>query len=541
MKIIDENETQYNKIKEKTFAVENVEQSTEHNIDTKKTKAKSMRIDPEFDYCPVTNKKREFYAKNIKRDIKKVLNFREYKEVTKDNYNLIIDTLVYMLNKAYSRVTVDTDTYILGYKKRRKKQGLVMMLYTLPEFKKFFSNIPSVVSGYKETTTEIKPTYKSIADVWFDHHEANDAYCGVDLQPDLKPCNIEDGYLNIWQGFGVNDLQSGKEDAQLLAYLNHIKHIICNSNEEHYNELIRFLAHLRQYPEIKAQYAIVLESEEHGTGKSTFLQPLLTMSGVHGAELQKGERVFGRFNSRLANLVLVVLEEAFAGSQEATNSLKNLITSNILELEKKGVDAVELENYIRLILTTNQNDILKIDTTERRYFYLKVSAEKLDDDAYFDELHFTRITDKDHLQFTCKLSFFLNNYKLPVNYLPKNPPSTKTLNMKKLDNLSPEHQFIYNILYTESNTSTHSQMQWQTRLSNKEITELYHDFKKTLKKRCLDKEASNPTYRISKTLKEIGVKDTRLQKGRGKEMHEDKITEYRKAFLKKFKLHADAF
>ena len=371
-----------------------------------------MRIDPEFDYCPVTNKKREFYAKNIKRDIKKVLNFREYKEVTKDNYNLIIDTLVYMLNKAYSRVTVDTDTYILGYKKRRKKQGLVMMLYTLPEFKKFFSNIPSVVSGYKETTTEIKPTYKSIADVWFDHHEANDAYCGVDLQPDLKPCNIEDGYLNIWQGFGVNDLQSGKEDAQLLAYLNHIKHIICNSNEEHYNELIRFLAHLRQYPEIKAQYAIVLESEEHGTGKSTFLQPLLTLSGSHGTEIHKSSSVTGRFNTSLANKVFAVLEEAFAGSSEATNIMKNLVTSLMLELEYKNKDKIEVSNYLRLILTTNQDHILKIDLTERRYLYLKVSPLRLKDDPYFDTLKFTRTNNNAHLEFTSKLSYFLNNYKI---------------------------------------------------------------------------------------------------------------------------------
>jgi putative DNA primase/helicase len=498
-------------------------------------------IDPEFDYCEVTGRKREFYAKNIKRDIKKVLNHPNYKEATEENYNLIITTLVHMVNKAYTRVTVDTDTYILGYKKRRKRQGLVMTLYSLPEFKKLLSNVPMVVSEFKETMVEIKPNYKSIAEIWFDHPEANDAYNGIDLQPDLTACGIEDGYLNIWQGFGVTDLTASKDDEQLTIYLNHIKDIICDGNEEYYNELIRFLAHMRQYPEVKAQYAIVLESEEHGTGKSTFLQPLLTMCGMHGAEIQKGERVFGKFNSRLANLIFVVLEEAFAGSQDATNALKNIITSYILELEQKGKDVIELENYIRLILTTNQKDILKIDPTERRYFYLKVSAERLEDDEYFKTLHFAHPKDKEHLRFTSKLSFYLNNYQLPDGYIPKNPPKTKTLGMKKLDNLSPEHQFIYRILYSGSNTSIHAPINWQTRLTNKELEDRYNDFKRSLKKRCLDKETSNPMQRIGKTLNRIGILDARIAGGRGKEMLEDLLPEYKQKFTEILKLPKDVF
>jgi hypothetical protein len=363
------------------------------------------------------------------------------------------------------------------------------------------------------------------------------------LQPDLTACGIEDGFLNIWQGFGVNDLTASKDDVQLVIYLNHMKNIICGGNEDHYNELLRFLAHLRQYPEQKAQYAVVLESEEHGTGKSTFLQPLLTMCGMHGAEIQKGDRVFGKFNSRLANLILAVLEEAFAGSQEATNALKNLITSYILELERKSKDVIELENYIRLILTTNQKDILKIDATERRYFYLKVSAEKLDDETYFETLDFTRPKHKEHLQFVSKLSFFLNNYELPARYIPRNPPATKTLGMKKLKHLEPEHLFIYNILSSECNTLSTQGTDWIPRITNKELAELYFEFKrrKPLTKQTLQREATNPIFRIAKTMKEIGIEDVRFGNERGKEMHQCQLPRYKKAFAEKFKLPEDVF
>ncbi|CAB4036223.1 Hypothetical predicted protein [Paramuricea clavata] len=408
-----------------------------------------------------------------------------------------------------------------------------MSLYTLNDFKRFFSNIPQLqVEGGNAV---------NIAEYWFNHNDANDAYNGMDLQPDLEPCSLDDGYLNIWQGFGVNDLAVSETDVQLVNYLNHARYIICNDNVEHYDELLRFLAHLRQRPEEKPLYAIVLESEEHGTGKSTFLQPLVTMCGTHGTEVQKGERVFGKFNSRIANLILVVLEEAFAGSNDATNSLKNLITSYIMELEKKGIDAIEVENYLRLILTTNQVNIIKIDSTERRYFYLKVSASKLNNTEYFETLNFTIPKRKSHIKFVSKLSYFLKNYPLPPKYIPKNPPNTKTLGMKKLDNLSPEHKFIYRMLYSGSNTSAFGSFDWQERVSNKELEVLYEEFKKGLRKHTLDKESQLPLRSIGIMLTRLGMANNVSKSGRSREMLEYKIPEYKNKFCDILGLPSDIF
>ena len=541
MKIIDETETQYNKIKEKTFAVENSEQSTELNADTKETKTSNSSVDilkkieavkPHFTRCKLTNKQLKFYIPDFKRNLRLLTSIHVE---SKEEIDALIDKIVEIMNCCFSRATIGGDTCILKYKRVKNKTGLALEIFTLEQFKKLFSNVSKVKTGIDKKDNYV---LSDIATLWFKNRKANDAYNGIDLYPDLEPLVISENWFNLWQGWGVNDVLVTKTDVQLVAYLNHIKFIICDNNQEHYEELLRFLAHWRQRPYEKPLYAIVLESQEHGTGKSTFLQPLLTLSGSHGTEIHKSSSVTGRFNTSLANKVFAVLEEAFAGSSEATNIMKNLVTSLMLELEYKNKDKIEVSNYLRLILTTNQDHILKIDLTERRYLYLKVSPLRLKDDPYFDTLKFTRTNNNAHLEFTSKLSYFLNNYKIDKDYLPKNPPETPLLAEKKLNNLSTENQFVYFILHNEVNTSSGK---WASRLSNSEILDYYSYVKKLLKTNKNNKESDNPQITIGIIFKEIGIRQARVGGGRGRTFEVERIQEYKKRFCAFVGLNSDIF
>ena len=66
------------------------------------------------------------------------------------------------------------------------------------------------------------------------------------------------------------------------------------------------MAHIIQKPDEKPSVAIVMKSVP-GTGKGTTVKPLLQILGQYAAHINRGRTYLGRFNSILANKLLVFL------------------------------------------------------------------------------------------------------------------------------------------------------------------------------------------------------------------------------------------
>lgn len=106
----------------------------------------------------------------------------------------------------------------------------------------------------------------AIAREWLAHPDRR-TYDGIVFYPGGTLLNTYgDNLFNEWRGFYVQGKQG---EFPLLEQ--HLRHIWCRDNEQHYRYLLVWLADLIQHPERKSGIALVVKGEK-GTGKSIILK-----------------------------------------------------------------------------------------------------------------------------------------------------------------------------------------------------------------------------------------------------------------------------
>ncbi len=66
--------------------------------------------------------------------------------------------------------------------------------------------------------------------------------------------------------------------------------------------------------------------------------------------------------------------------------LKDLITSGVQWIERKGIDAVEVPNYVRVFVTSNSDWVVPAGLEERRFCVIDVAESHMQDKAYFSAI-----------------------------------------------------------------------------------------------------------------------------------------------------------
>ena len=192
------------------------------------------------------------------------------------------------------------------------------------------------------------------------------------------------GALNLWTGWAIEPDPAASCDL-ILA---HIRDVICNGGADHYRYVIGWLADLVQNPGRKPGVALVLKGGK-GAGKDTLGEVMTQIVGTrHVAHVDKPELLVARFNAHFATALMVHVEEAYwPGSPDKRGTLQALITSPTMTMEQKGIDAVPVDSYVRLFMTTNEEWAVPASHDERRYAVFDVSGERIGDRDYFDSLH----------------------------------------------------------------------------------------------------------------------------------------------------------
>ncbi len=199
-------------------------------------------------------------------------------------------------------------------------------------------------------------------------------YDRVTFDPRSQGKNV----LNFWRPHGVNPKQG---DYATIGDL--IFNIICAGNEEHYQYLCAFLAHMLQKPEMKPDVAIILIGGQ-GSGKGMFYRLLKkiwphTMLQVHDID-----DVVGRFTSALERTLGVWMDEAlFTHDRRSMERLKAAISEDEIRVEEKFEPKRTIKSLHRWFAATNNNHFANIDADERRFFFLRVSDKHQQDHKYF--------------------------------------------------------------------------------------------------------------------------------------------------------------
>jgi Mesyanzhinovviridae DNA primase len=217
---------------------------------------------------------------------------------------------------------------------------------------------------------------KTTVGSWWLNHPNRRQYDGVTFKPGVG--HIEKHY-NLWRGFAVDPV---KGDWSL--YREHLRLNICRGDDDQYAYVMAWMAQGVQDPSTKPEVAIVLRSEERGTGQSLFCRYYRRLFGQHGIEISNPQHLTGRFNGHLEDCCCLVLTEAFwTGSHYAEATLKALITEDSLAIEPKYVGLKFVRNYLRVLMTSNAHWVVPAGTDERRFLVLDIGTEHKQDTAYF--------------------------------------------------------------------------------------------------------------------------------------------------------------
>lgn len=121
---------------------------------------------------------------------------------------------------------------------------------------------------------------------------------------------------------------------------------------------------------------LCLVSEEQATGKTTFLQ-LLKAIYAENMRILDSKRLSGNFNSHWAGKLIVATDEAFLDTEkkEVSNTLKMIATNDTVPMEGKGRNAVEVSNFAKLIMCSNdEKSFARIEAADTRYWVIRVQS-----------------------------------------------------------------------------------------------------------------------------------------------------------------------
>lgn len=171
-------------------------------------------------------------------------------------------------------------------------------------------------------------------------------------------------------------------------FIEHICDNVANGNMKASTQFIAWLADIIQRPERSPMIAVVLRSDEKGTGKSLVGDVVAELVGKnHYFKTNEPQQIIGKFNAHLANALMVVGEEmTWGGSIDVNARIKDIVTSSNISIELKGVDPVMMRKFFRLMLITNSSWAVTASKDERRFLIFDVAGHQKQNDEYFAPL-----------------------------------------------------------------------------------------------------------------------------------------------------------
>ena len=208
-------------------------------------------------------------------------------------------------------------------------------------------------------------------------------YSGIEFHPDPDNAQGTPGYLNLWRGFAV---KPKPKDHGWKTLRDHLLVNVCAGDESLFEWVLGFFAHIVQRPRERIGVALVLQGRQ-GSGKTIVGQHFGALFPAHYFLVDDPRYVVGNFNVHMANCLLLQADEAvWAGDKAAAGRLKGLITSPFQQIEAKEIDPIRMNNFVRLVMTSNERWVVPAGMDERRFAVLEVDPRCAGNSDYFREM-----------------------------------------------------------------------------------------------------------------------------------------------------------
>lgn len=310
-------------------------------------------------------------------------------------------------------------------------------------------------SDIQHIYSEIKPFNMGFLNK-YDQYNKKNYYDFLDFIPssdkieeikNTKTFNLFNGYEIEKEKIEVNDKEI---ENYWKIFENHLLYLV-DEDKNTLKFIIQWIANLIHNPLKRSEKCIILQGLE-GTGKTTLNEIIKKIIGEKYCYItaRPEKTIFDRFNDVLSNKIYVNINEpdfnSFKGSFE---EFKSLITDSTINIESKGKPKITLSNYMTFLITTNNEKLFSLSSTDRRFYFIKTSDKIANDTDYFNMLYENINNPKFIKTIYLKLKILLDkNYNF--NLFQKNNKTTLHLNL--LDNsknpfYSFLQEFVENIEY----------------------------------------------------------------------------------------------
>jgi hypothetical protein len=200
----------------------------------------------------------------------------------------------------------------------------------------------------------------------------------------FRPDGVTDPeHFNTWTGLRVAPKAGDWRNLQ-----RHIFTVICGGDPALFEYVIAWCSDVFQRPETKPGVILVLNSAIKGTGKSIFAKALRRILGPHGTTLSSPKALTRDFNSHMERALVVFGEEMlWGGDRSAVGPLKRYATDHTVVIERKYMEPIEVENFTRFMLMSNEERAVPAEgEDERRFCILEAGSQHVGDMSYFSKL-----------------------------------------------------------------------------------------------------------------------------------------------------------
>lgn len=185
--------------------------------------------------------------------------------------------------------------------------------------------------------------------------------------------------VNTWVGWSVKPVKGSVD-----AWLEHLSHVVVE--EEYRRELIKWLAYMVRFPQLKCNWQIALVGIE-GAGKDALFKPISMMLGS-AAKVVGNEDIIGGFDDGFVRTKFVIVSEARGLRNNAIERLKRICASEGVGMSMMNVKKeakMFMPNLWAVAVITNHMDALRLSATERRFFVLRAKTVMSDSmkETYF--------------------------------------------------------------------------------------------------------------------------------------------------------------
>lgn len=260
-----------------------------------------------------------------------------------------------------------------------------------------FVTVETGVVNKQSGDIETKSRSVSLAAWWMKSRDRR-TYDGVRFHPDpaISAATANDDespaashYFNLWRGFDVTPdgaTPAADRRRKYNTFYDHLLNNICTGNQAWCDWFFAWFAHMIQRPRERIGTAVVVRGGE-GVGKTKIGEVIGSLFKSHYFLVDDARYLTGNFNAHMASCLLLQVDEGFwAGDKGAEGRLKGLITARVQMIESKGVDPIRLDNYVRVMFSSNEGWVVPVGIDGRRYAVFDVGSNVQRNYDYFREM-----------------------------------------------------------------------------------------------------------------------------------------------------------